>query len=75
MILSERGKQIEGDLLGLKSVSVKPTNDTDKVFQTLMVDLESMEDVKNAHKKNFGFLRKSLECSKKIRSKCANFKE
>ena len=52
VILSERGKQIEGDLLGLKSVSVKSSNDTDKSISDSDGGLESMEDVEKRHIKN-----------------------
>ena len=52
VILSERGKQIEGDLLGLNSVSVKPSNNTDKSISDSDGGLESMEDVEKRHIKN-----------------------
>ena len=52
VILSERGKQIEGDLLGLKSDSVKSSNDPDKSISDFYGELESMEDVEKRHIKN-----------------------
>ena len=52
VILSEKGKQIEGDLLGLNSVSVKPSNNTDKSISDSDGGLESMEDVEKKHIKN-----------------------
>jgi len=52
VILSERGKQIEGDLLGLKSDSVKSSNDPGKSISDSDGELESMEDVEKRHIKN-----------------------
>ena len=52
VILSERGKQIEGDLLGLKSDSVKSSNNPDKSISDSDGELESMEDVEKRHIKN-----------------------
>jgi DNA-binding NtrC family response regulator len=52
VILSERGKHIEADLLGLKSDSVKSYNDTGSDGSTSDVELESMEEVEKRHIKN-----------------------